>query len=179
MTLKKKQKKADTIHSHPCPLGKTKYSAQLCAVHCSDTEQRSYNTKPRNHEASSEQAELRRCRCHCGRLGCLGHELRHRAGADSSVARVLGASLAVAKRVIVVQTSWLQKGIILVVQHGDVKSPLGELLAGNDGADDQGEEDNEHGKIEDRVSDDTSPPQLGLLHRIDRGPDLATGVPKC
>jgi len=57
--------------------------------------------------------------------------------------------------------------------HGD-GGQAGEELAGDDGADDQGDEDYEHDEVEDGIADYSALAELALLQRVDGRPDLAT-----
>ena len=49
-----------------------------------------------------------------------------------------------------------------------------DLLAGNDGSNDKGEEDNQQYEVQDGVTDYSALAKLGLLQRVDRRTDLTT-----
>lgn len=51
-----------------------------------------------------------------------------------------------------------------------------DVLAGNDRANNQAQEDDEKEKVQDGITDDTALTKLGLLERVDRGTDLTTIV---
>jgi hypothetical protein len=56
----------------------------------------------------------------------------------------------------------------------DVEREL-DILAGDDRADDEDQEQEEHREVKDGVSDDTTLPQARLLQRVDRRTNLTAG----
>lgn len=72
--------------------------------------------------------------------------------------------------VVVVESSGLQD------LHWEVRKIQLELGSSNNGADNQGKEDDKEDKVKDGVADDSSLTKLGLLQRIDRRTDLTAAV---
>lgn len=75
--------------------------------------------------------------------------------------------------------SCVSRGVVVAVTgrleelHGQVNVEL-DLLASNDGADNQSKEDDEDDEIQDGVTDDPALAKLGLLERVDGRTDLTT-----
>lgn len=113
-----------------------------------------------------------------GYLSCLERHEATKLVAGISLLRLLAPTGARA-RSIHTATGDLGASIVVVQAdgleqiHGNLEVELDDS-ADNDRADNKGEEDDQKNKIENGVADDTTLPQLRLLQRIDRRPNLTT-----
>lgn len=78
------------------------------------------------------------------------------------------AGLSPAAGVVVVQVGGLDKLGVLELVHYTGR----DLAAGDDGTDDQADKNDQQDKVEDSEANNTLPPKLGLLHRVDGRADL-------
>jgi len=96
---------------------------------------------------------------------------RRRLLEHTRIERICSARLSPAPCIVVVQAGRLEQdkfaNRFLKVLNRDV-------FACNDRSNDQYKEDNQHNKVKDSIAENATPPELGLLHRVNGGSDLTT-----